>query len=105
MAETRAAADDLEARLERAEALAARLTEDHAAARRPFTASMTVHAAWARHPGTARIFRAHHLPACPDCAVGADETLAEAAFGYGLDLDDLLARLNDLLGGPGQSAV
>ena len=66
---------------------------------------MTVHAAWARHPGTARIFRAHHLPACPDCPVGADETLAEAAFGYGLDLDDLLARLNALLGSPGQAAV
>lgn len=88
----------LSAGLDRAEALASSLTEDLAAASAPFTSDMTVHAAWARHPGVAGIFASHHLPACPDCAVGADETLGEAAFGYALDLSDLLARLNGLLG-------
>ncbi len=64
---------------------------------RRFTSDLTVHAAWALHPGVEGIFAGHGLPACPACAVGADETLAEAAFGYALDLEDLLARLNALL--------
>lgn len=53
----------------------------------PYT---TVHAAHARHPGVRALFAARGLPACPDCAVGADETLAEAAFGEGFDLQGLL---------------
>jgi len=65
----------------------------------PFTQEMTVHRAWARHPGVRGIFARRHLPACPDCAVGADETLAEVAFGYDFDLDALLRELNALLEG------
>lgn len=59
----------------------------------PFRAEMTVHAAHARHPGVRPIFAARGLPHCPSCAVGADETLAEAASGEGLDLQELLAAL------------
>lgn len=92
------AAGSLAAGLARAETLAAELTEQLAARHRRFTPEMTVHAAWALHPGVRGIFTARHLPACPDCAVGADETLAEAAFGYALELDRLLAQLNSLLG-------
>lgn len=64
----------------------------------PFTGDMTVHEAWARHPRAKEVFARHHLPACPSCAVGADETLAEAAFGYRLSLEDLLGELNAVLG-------
>jgi hypothetical protein len=74
-----------------AEAVHARLD------RSPFVPAMTVHAAHARHPGVQAIFAAHGLPRCPDCAVGADETLAEAAFGEDLPLGTLLAELNALL--------
>lgn len=74
------AADNLHARLDRS----------------PFVAGLTVHAAHARHPGVGAIFARHGLPRCPDCAVGADETLAEAAFGEGLELTGLLTELNEL---------
>lgn len=66
----------------------------------PFTAGLTVHAAHDRHPGVQAVFARHGLPRCPDCAVGADETLAEAAFGEGLEVETLLVELNALLAGP-----
>ncbi len=97
VADLRRCLSDCEEDLARAERLATELTHDLGAAKAPFTADMTVHAAWARHPGVAVIFTDHNLPACPDCAVGADETLEEAAFGYALSLRHLLAQLNDLL--------
>lgn len=61
-----------------------------------FEASMTMDQAWNRHPGAPLIFAQHHLPACNDCAVRFDETLAEAAEAYQLDLDALLLQLNAL---------
>jgi hypothetical protein len=64
----------------------------------PLTGATTVHAAHARHPGVQAVFARHGLPRCTDCAVGADETLAEAAFGEGMELASLLAELNALLG-------
>lgn len=63
----------------------------------PISAATTVHAAHARHPGVTGVFARHGLPRCLDCAVGADETLAEAASGEGLPLEMLLAELNGLL--------
>ena len=62
----------------------------------PFRAEMTVHAAHARHPRTREVFATRGLPHCPSCAVGADETLAEAASGEGMDLQELLAALRAL---------
>jgi hypothetical protein len=62
----------------------------------PIDRHMTVHAAHARHPRAHELFAARGLPGCPDCAVGADETLGEAAFGEGFDLDELLEALSVL---------
>ncbi len=62
----------------------------------PFRGDMTVHAAHSRHPRVQSIFAARGLPHCPSCAVGADETIAEAALGEGLDLQELLATLRAL---------
>ncbi len=62
----------------------------------PFRLEMTVHAAHARHPAVAEAFARRGLPACPACAVGADETLGEAAFAEGFPVADLLAELNAL---------
>lgn len=67
--------------------------------RAPFAGDMTVHEAWARHRGVRRVFARYHLPACEACAVGLDETLAEAAFGHQIELEELLLELNALLGG------
>jgi hypothetical protein len=55
---------------------------------------MTVHAAHDRDPRAAVLFGERGLPRCLDCAVGADETLAEAATGEGFDLEVLLGLLN-----------
>ncbi len=53
----------------------------------------TVHAALARDPRVEAALAARGLPHCRDCAVGAEETLAEAAFGEGFDLDALMRAL------------
>lgn len=76
---------------------ALRRVEDRIEARRPFSGDTTVHRAWTRHPGVREVFAGYHLTACPDCAVGADETLAEVALGYRVPLETLLAQLNALL--------
>lgn len=89
--------------LERALARAA-----HRRERGPAHGGLTVHAAHDRDPGVAAIFARRGLPACPACAVGADETLAEAAFGEDFALDTLLAELNALPGfaaSPGSAAL
>ena len=85
--------DQLESRL-------GALEEDLSALTAPFTPSMTVHQAWARHPGVKAIFARHHLPDCPSCPVGQDERLEEAAFGYGIPLAPWLTELNALLDPP-----
>jgi hypothetical protein len=61
-----------------------------------FHAQMTVHEAWAAHPGAPLVFSGFHLPGCDQCPVGQDERLEEAAFGYAIDLQVLLAELNAL---------
>ena len=89
-AETRALVSEIE-RVELALAqLQARLD------RGPFHGGMTVHAAHLRHPGVAEVFRRRGLPGCPACAVGADESLTEAARGEGFAIDELLVELNSL---------
>ena len=82
--------EQLRARLQRSEELLARATA-------PFSGEMTVHQAWARHPGVREVFAARGLPECDLCSVGQDETLDEACQGYGLSLDELLTELNGLL--------
>ena len=65
--------------------------------REPFSGTMTVDQAWRKDPGTRTVFARHHLPSCDGCAVRFDETLAEAAAAYGLDLEGLLEELSALL--------
>ncbi len=62
----------------------------------PFRGDMTVHAAHARHPRVRALFAARGLPGCPDCAVGVDETLAQAALAEGFALSALLDELREL---------
>ncbi len=61
--------------------------------RRPLGPDLPIHAAHARDPRVREVFARHGLPNCPACPVGADETLAEAAFSEGFDVDQLLAEL------------
>ena len=62
----------------------------------PFTADMTIDNAWHAHPRAPQIFAKNHLPACDGCSVRFEETLAEAAEAYGIDLDSFLTQLNRL---------
>ncbi len=66
----------------------------------PFSAEMTVEEALKRHPGAQGVLATRHLPHCSGCAVRFDETLAEVAEAYGLDLGDLLVDLRGLLSPP-----
>lgn len=72
------------------------LASELSLSRRPFAADMTVDEAWRKHPEAHRVFAAHGLPACDGCAVRFDETLAEAAEAYRLDLHRLLRELSAL---------
>lgn len=65
-----------------------------------FIPTMTVDAAWSRHPRAREAFVRRSLPACDRCAVRFDETLEEAASAYGFDLAQLLDELNALLNAP-----
>ena len=60
---------------------------------------MTVDSALALHPAARWVFAAYHIGGCDGCAAASDETLAQVATGYRLDLEMLLADLNGLLAG------
>lgn len=66
--------------------------------RGPVDLGTTVHAAHRRDPRVQALFARRGLPACLDCAVGADETLGEAAFGEGFGAGELIEEINLLLG-------
>jgi hybrid cluster-associated redox disulfide protein len=65
-----------------------------------FHGAMTIQRALARSLRSKEVLKRHHLPDCSGCAVRFDETLEEATQAYGLDLSQLLADLNALIGGP-----
>lgn len=76
------------------DAIAAALTP----ATGPFHAGMTMAAVLRRHPGAQDVLAELGLPGCHGCSVRHDETLEEAVEAYAFDGEDLLRRLNDLLG-------
>ena len=53
-----------------------------------------------RHAGAAAVLGGFGLPGCGGCAVRQDESLAEAAEAYGLDLTAMLGALQGLLAVP-----
>jgi hybrid cluster-associated redox disulfide protein len=57
---------------------------------------MTVDAALALHPAARWVFAAYHIGGCDGCSAASDETLAEVAEGYRLDLQQLMSDLNSL---------
>jgi hypothetical protein len=58
---------------------------------------MTVDSALALHPSARWVFAAYHIGGCDGCSAATDETLAEVAEGYRLNLNRLLTDLNALL--------
>lgn len=61
-----------------------------------FTPDTVVSAALARHPKARWVFAAYHLGGCNGCSRANDETLAELAAGYRIELDAFLRDLNSL---------
>ncbi len=61
-----------------------------------FTHDMTVGAALDLHPSARWVFAAWQLTGCTNCSSKSDETLAEVAVGYQIDLEKLLEDLNSL---------
>lgn len=66
---------------------------------RQFTPEMTVNDALALHPSARWVLAAYHLGGCTNCDARIEETLAEVAEGYRLELNRLLADLNSLFAG------
>lgn len=62
-----------------------------------FTPDMTVREAQALHPQAQAVLAAFHLGGCSSCAVDPDERLEEVARRNGLNVEELLLRLNQLL--------
>ena len=61
-----------------------------------FTAETVVSEALAKHPKVRWVFAAYHLGGCNGCSRANDETLAELAEGYRIELDAFLRDLNSL---------
>ncbi|MEN9785977.1 MAG: hypothetical protein RLZZ299_1241 [Pseudomonadota bacterium] len=93
--------DDLRADSEavRARLRDARLRLDRLAARAhvgPPHPDMTMHALLTAWPEARAVLARRGLPACDACAVGAEETLAEAAALEGFDLPGVLTDIRSL---------
>jgi hybrid cluster-associated redox disulfide protein len=69
-----------------------------------FTPYMTIQDALGVHPGVKQVLAGLHIGGCSSCSVSATETLEQAAAGHGVDLTEMLARLNALMAqGPPES--
>ena len=62
-----------------------------------FTATTIVSEALTKHPKARWVFAAYHLGGCNGCSRANDETLAELADGYRIELDAFLRDLNSLI--------
>jgi hybrid cluster-associated redox disulfide protein len=64
---------------------------------RMFTSTTNVSEALQNHPNPRWVFAAYHLGGCNGCSRANDETLAELAEGYRIELESFLRDLNSLL--------
>ena len=64
---------------------------------RMFTPNTVVSEALAKHPKARWVFAAYHLGGCNGCSRANDETLAELAEGYRIELEQVLRDLNSLI--------
>lgn len=66
---------------------------------RRFSADMMVAEALELHPDTGAVMASFHLGGCSSCNISDDHELGPAAESYGVDVNALLAALNNLLDG------
>lgn len=63
-----------------------------------FSPRMTIQDALSQHPGVKDVLASMHIGGCSSCSVSSKETLAEAAQGHGVDLKEMLTKMNALMG-------
>jgi hybrid cluster-associated redox disulfide protein len=62
-----------------------------------FDLDMTIADAMAVHPRVREVFAAFHLGGCGHCAIGQVETIGQVCAGYGVDAEQLLQVLEELV--------
>lgn len=62
-----------------------------------FTPYMTIQDALGVHPGVKDVLAGLHIGGCSSCSVSSRETLEQAAAGHGVDMREMLTRLNALM--------
>jgi hypothetical protein len=61
-----------------------------------FHAQLSIGETLKLHPGAKAVFAVMNISGCGTCSTGGRESLAEACAAHGIDLADLLQRLNQL---------
>lgn len=64
-----------------------------------FSPYMTIQDALNLHAGVKEVLAGLHIGGCSSCSVSSKETLEQAAAGHGVDLAEMLSRLNALMDG------
>lgn len=64
-----------------------------------FTPYMTIQDALNVHPGIKEVLASLHIGGCSSCSVSSRETLEQAAAGHGVDLGEMLRRMNAVMDG------
>lgn len=64
-----------------------------------FHADMTVAEVLGHHPEAGAVMASFHLGGCSSCSISEHHILGPAAESYGVNIDSLLAALNNLLDG------
>lgn len=62
-----------------------------------FTPYMTIQDALNLHPGVKGVLAGMHIGGCSSCSVSSRETLEQAAAGHGVDLEEMLDKMNALM--------
>ncbi|MBE7410727.1 MAG: DUF1858 domain-containing protein [Leptospiraceae bacterium] len=62
-----------------------------------FHKNMTIGEAIALHPDTALVLSSYHLGGCSSCSISEFETIEQACIGYGVEINNLIDSLNNLL--------
>lgn len=87
----------LELRSETDKKLASLKTAPSASKGSWFTPYMTIQDALNLHPGVKEVLASMHIGGCSSCSVSSRETLEQAAAGHGVDLQEMLTKMNDLM--------
>lgn len=70
-----------------------------------FSPRMTIADALKLHEGVRGVLASMHIGGCSGCSASSTETLEQAAAGHGVELGEMLSRMNALMEGAGAPAA